>query len=54
VTFGRRGTFRAILEPDRTDALIGAIVLAGLDLLVDCHIQSLHPRDPDQIIAEIE
>src|SRR5579883_3452936 len=38
----------------RTTSLIGAIVLEALDLLVDCRTQTLHPRDPDRIIAEIE
>ena len=51
---GRHGTFRAIVEPDRTTALIGAIVLEDLDLLVDCTNGRLYPRDPDHIIAEIE
>lgn len=51
---GRDGTFKAIVEPGRQDALIGAIVLEDLDLLVDCRTQTLHPRDPQRIIAEIE
>ena len=51
---GRDGTFKAIVEPGRTDALIGAIVLEDLDLLVDCRTQTLQPRDPNGIIAEIE
>lgn len=51
---GRHGNFRAILEPKRTDALIGAIVLEDLDLLVDCITQTLQPRDPTQMITEIE
>lgn len=51
---GRTGLFTAIVEPDRDDALIGAIVLEDLDLLVDCTTQSLHPRDPNTIVAEIE
>jgi clan AA aspartic protease len=51
---GRRNTFTAIVEPGRSDALIGAIVLEALDMLVDCRTQTLHPRDPDRIIAEIE
>ena len=38
----------------RSDALLGAIVLEELDLLVDCTTQSLHPRDPDMIVTEIE
>lgn len=51
---GRKGTFRASLEPDRTTALIGAIVLEDLDLLIDCGKQRLYPRDPERIITEIE
>ena len=51
---GRHGNFKAILEPKRTEVLIGAIVLEDLDLLVDCSTQTLQPRDPKQIIAEIE
>ena len=51
---GRDGTFKAIVEPARSDVLVGAIVLEDLDLLVDCRTQTLQPRDPKQIIAEIE
>ena len=51
---GRHGLFKAIVEPKREDVLIGAIVLEDLDLLVDCRTQTLQPRDPKQIIAEIE
>ena len=51
---GRQGTFRAIVEPNWTDVLIGAIVLEDLNLLVDCQTQTLQPRDPDRIITEIE
>lgn len=51
---GRHNLFSAIVEPGRTDASFGAIVLEALDMLVDCRTQSLHPRDPDRIIAEIE
>lgn len=51
---GRKATFQAIAEPNRGDALIGAIVLEALDLLVDCSSQRLVPRDPKGIIAEIE
>ena len=51
---GRDGVFSAILEPDRTTALIGAIVLEELDLVVDCVTNTLHPRDPDRIVSEIE
>jgi predicted aspartyl protease len=51
---GRKGTFRAILEPQRTTALIGAIVLEDLDLLVDCKRQQVIPRDPNVMTAEVE
>jgi predicted aspartyl protease len=51
---GRKDTFSAIVEPNRGNALIGAIVLEALDLLVDCSTQQLVPRDPKGIIAEIE
>lgn len=51
---GRSGIFSAIIEPGRSDALIGAIVLEELDFIADCITQSLVPRDPKQPIAEIE
>jgi predicted aspartyl protease len=51
---GRHGTFLAIVEPKRTSALIGAIVLEQLDLLVDCQRQRLIPRDPSGPLYEIE
>lgn len=51
---GRRSTFTAIVEPKRSEALIGAIVLEALDYLVDCLHQRLVPRDPRFVIAEIE
>jgi predicted aspartyl protease len=51
---GRHGLFKAIVEPRRDDVLIGVIVLEDLDLLVDPRGQQLRPRDPENIIAEIE
>jgi hypothetical protein len=51
---GRGSVFSAIVEPDRQDALIGAIVLEELDLIVDCTRNEVRPRDPDRIISEIE
>ncbi|MEX2015912.1 MAG: aspartyl protease family protein [Candidatus Hydrogenedentales bacterium] len=51
---GRGGVFSAVVEPKRTDALVGAIVLEELDLIVDCTRQTLIPRDPNTIISEIE
>jgi predicted aspartyl protease len=51
---GRHGTFSAVIEPKRKDALIGAIVLEQLDLLVDSQRQRLIPRDPKGPLYEIE
>jgi hypothetical protein len=51
---GRDGVFSAVVEPDRPDALIGAIVLEELDLLVDCTTQTLRPRESDSILTETE
>lgn len=51
---GRQGTFTAIVEPSRNDALIGVIILEDLDFLIDCLHQRLVPRDPNFIISEIE
>jgi predicted aspartyl protease len=51
---GRHGTFTAVVEPRREEALIGAIVLEDLDLLVDCHHQRIIPRDPSGPLYEIE
>jgi predicted aspartyl protease len=51
---GRSSVFTAIIEPERVDALVGAIVLEELDLIVDCTRNELRPRDPDRIISEIE
>jgi predicted aspartyl protease len=51
---GRESVFSAIVEPGRDSALIGAIVLEELDFLVDCVGQRLVPRDPKQIVSEVE
>jgi len=50
---GRDGVFTATVEPNRTTALIGAIVMEDLDLLVDCSRQVVHPRDPDTLVSTI-
>ena len=50
---GRHGTFSAIVEPGRINALIGAIVLEAFDLLSDCNQQCLVPRDPNFVTSEI-
>ena len=54
VLVNRGGVFKAVVEPDRTDALIGAIVMEDLDLLVDCTGQKVVPRDPHTLVTEIE
>ncbi len=51
---GRHGTFSAVVEPRRKNALVGAIVLEDLDLLVDCSAQRVIPRDPSGVTSEIE
>jgi predicted aspartyl protease len=50
----RNGTFKAIVEQESENALLGAIVLEALDLLPDCKRRRLVPRDPNFIHAEIE
>jgi predicted aspartyl protease len=50
----RRSPFNAVVEPKRDTALIGAMVLEGLDLLVDCKEGRLIPRDPSGPMYEIE
>jgi predicted aspartyl protease len=51
---GRDGIFTALVEPRRTTALIGAIVLEDLDFLVDPGKARLVPRDPKFVLNEIE
>jgi hypothetical protein len=51
---GRGSVFNAIVEPNRTDALLGAIVMEDLDLIVGCGRNELVPRDPTTITSEIE
>lgn len=51
---GRDSIFKAMVEPKRDTALIGAIVLEDLDFLVDCEKQQLVPRDPRFIVSEAE
>jgi predicted aspartyl protease len=50
---GRSKVFSAIVEPDRVDALVGAIVLESLDLITDCKDQRVLPRDPRGLTAAI-
>ena len=51
---GRESVFNAIVEPGRESVLLGAIVLEDLDFVVDCIGQRLVPRDPKQIVSEVE
>lgn len=51
---GRHSVFSAVVEPKRKDALIGAIVMEELDFVVDCISQTVKPRDPSGLFAEIE
>jgi predicted aspartyl protease len=50
----REGIFTAIIEPRRTTALVGAIVLEDLDLLVDCPKSRVIPRFAEGPMYEIE
>ena len=50
----RHGIFDAHLEPKRDTALVGAIVLEGLDLLIDARNERLFPRDPNMLTTEAE
>ena len=50
---GRDGVFKAIVEPGREDALIGAIVLEALDMVADPVAGTCSPRDADRILAEM-
>ncbi len=51
---GRRGTYRAIVEPDCDRVIIGAIVLNDLDLVIDLSGQALICRDPMRMTAIID
>jgi predicted aspartyl protease len=50
----RASVFTAVVEPGRSDALIGAIVLEELDFIPDCTAQKLVPRDPRGMFAELD
>ncbi len=54
VMAGRTGVFKAVVEPKRETALIGAIVLEDLDFLVDCERKRVVPRDPRYVVSELE
>jgi predicted aspartyl protease len=50
----RSGVFTAVVEPNRDDALVGAIVMEELDMVVDCVTGTCHPRDPELLITELD
>ena len=50
---GRDGVFKAIVEPGREDALIGAIVLEELDMVAGPVTGTCRPRDAERILAEM-
>jgi len=50
---GRCKVFTAIVEPDRPEALIGAIILEALDFVVNAKDHKLEPRDPLGLTAAI-
>jgi predicted aspartyl protease len=51
---GRKALVEAIVEPDRSDALVGAIPLEAMDFLIDCLHNQVIPRDPNTTISEVE
>ncbi len=51
---GRRGLFRAIIDPSRTLPLIGALVLQALELIPDFTTGMLTAGGPDGIFAEFD
>ena len=51
---GRSAVFRAVLLPERHEALSGALVLETLDLLVDPMTRTLVPRDPEGEVSIID
>jgi adenylosuccinate lyase len=51
---GRVGTFKALVEPKRTDAMIGATVMENLDFVIDRVTQRVNQRDRKMVISEVE
>lgn len=52
---GRKGWFEAVLEPKKTYALPGAIVMESLDLIVEPRSLGLYPNPRSKLpMAEIE
>ena len=53
---GRKGVFEAIVEPKKTYALLGCVIMETLDLIVEPRELGIYPnpRSPTLPMAEIE
>ncbi len=53
---GRKAVFEAIIEPKKSYALVGAIVMETLDLIIEPRSLGVYPnpRSPDAPLTEIE
>ena len=52
---GRKDWFEAVLEPKKTYALLGAVVMEALDLIVEPRAQQVYPNPRSRLpMAEIE
>ena len=52
---GRKGWFEAVLEPKKTYALLGAVVMESLDLIIEPRSLGLYPNPRSKLpMAEIE
>jgi predicted aspartyl protease len=52
---GRKGWFEAVVEPRKNYALLGAVVMAALDLIVEPRSLQLYPNPRSKLpMAEIE
>lgn len=53
---GRKGVYNAVIEPDKSYGLLGAIIMEELDLIPDPRGLKLYPnpRSPEMPMAEIE
>ena len=55
VVCGRKGWFEAIVEPKKTYALLGAVVMETLDLIVEPRALGVYPNPRSKLpMAEIE
>lgn len=52
---GRKGWFEAVVEPQKTYALVGAVVMESLDLIVEPRSLGVNPNPRSKLpMAEIE